>query len=96
MSLPPGNSQEVTAHHISLVKGILDLIAAAGGAEIQSTTSNPFFCAGVFDADGAVLSSKGRVGFTVNRVDAGVFDVAFSQAYGSSDYILVMSSNQKN
>jgi hypothetical protein len=57
--------------------------------------ANPFFCCGTIATNGSIISSRGRVGFTVSKPGTGVYDIAFASAYPSGgDFTFVVSCNE--
>ena len=62
---------------------------------INQTALNPFWCAGKVKATTpiTILSSKGRVGFTVTRESLGIFIITFSQPHpDGKDYVLLTTT----
>ena len=56
---------------------------------------NPFYCAGTIAANGSIISTRGRVGFTVSKPGTGVYDVSFASNYPSGgNFTFVCSCNE--
>ena len=62
---------------------------------LNQTAMNPFWCAGKVKtlAPITILSSKGRVGFTVTRESIGIFIITFNQPHPEGkDYVIYTTS----
>jgi hypothetical protein len=49
-----------------------------GNVTCDGAIKSPFWCAGAIAADGSVLSSRGQVGFTVTKIQAGLWQITYA------------------
>ena len=73
---------------------INDNLVVHGNLQLLNGNLNgwsPFLCAGRVGEDGSVLSSKGRVGYTVNRTATGRYTISFATPASANDYVVQLT-----
>ncbi len=48
-----------------------------GNVTCDGAIKSPFWCSGAIDANGSIKSSKGQVGFTVTKIQAGLWQITY-------------------
>ena len=83
--LANGNN-EITLDDDVILTGNLNITG-----NITASNSNPFYIGGKVSGGGSIISSKGKIGFSVVKSSIGVFVITPTIAFGNTNYLINIS-----